>query len=301
MNLSQIRVLVAIADTGSLTGAADRLNLSQSGVSQATAALEEDLGVELVTRGRRGAVATAVGEEIVREARSILAGLDAIRRTADAAAGVEQGKLRLAAFPSVFSTLLPPLLRRFKELHPGLEIVALEASDVEIETWLADGTVDLGVTTAESYEATDWPLGQDDWVAVLPSSHPIALSPARAVALTRLAQEPFVLATGGCTIHAGSLAERLGAPLEQVQIEVRDWVSAFALVREGLGVSVVPEPTLPTDRRGLRILPLKEGLHRFFGLRRSEASSENPAVPPFLILAKATVVASSPDQGSEAA
>src|SRR5690606_30401842 len=115
-------------------------------------------------------------------------------RTADAAAGVEQGTLRLAAFPSVFSTLLPPLLRRFKELHPGIEVVALEASDAEIEIWLAEGTVDLGVTTAESYEATEWPLGQDDWVAVMPSNHPIALSPARAVALTRLAQEQFVLA-----------------------------------------------------------------------------------------------------------
>ncbi len=297
MNLSQIRVLVAIADTGSLTGAAQRLSLSQSGVSQAIAALEDDLGVQLVTRGRRGAVATAVGEEIVRESRAVLAGLDAIRRKADAASGVAQGRLRLAAFPSVFSTLLPPILRRFGGLYPGIEVVALEASDAEIETWLADGTVDLGVTTAESFEATDWPLGQDDWVAVLPSNHPIALSPARAIALTRLATEPFVLATGGCIIHAGSLAERLGAPLEQVRIEVRDWVSAFALVREGLGVTVVPEPTLPADRRGLRVLPLKEGLHRYFGLRCSEASSENPAVPSFLNLARDAVV----HQGFEAA
>ncbi|APE45806.1 LysR family transcriptional regulator (plasmid) [Sulfitobacter alexandrii] len=287
MNLSQIKVLVAIADTGSLTFAAERLSLSQSGVSQAIAALEEDLGVQLFTRGRRGAVATAVGEEVVREARAVLAGLDAIRRKADAAAGIEQGKLRLAAFPSVFSTLLPPLLRRFRDLHPGIEVVALEASDAEIETWLANGTVDLGVTTAESFEATDWPLGQDDWVAVLPSSHPIALSPSRAVALTRLADEPFVLATGGCTIHAGSLAERLGAPLEQIKIEVRDWVSAFALVREGLGVTVVPEPTLPADRRGLRVLPLKEGLHRYFGLRCSKTALNTPAVTSFLGLAKA--------------
>ena len=69
---------------------------------------------ELMTdsqRGRRGAVATAVGEEIVRESRAVLAGLDAIRRKADAASGVAQGRLRLAAFPSVFSTLLPPILR----------------------------------------------------------------------------------------------------------------------------------------------------------------------------------------------
>lgn len=301
MNLSQIKVLVAIADTGSLSGAAGRLNLSQSGVSQSVAALEEDLGVQLLTRSRRGAVATATGEEIIHEARVILARVDAIRRTADAAAGVARGKLRLAAFPSVFTTLMPPLLRRFRELHPGIEVVALEASDAEIETWLADGTVDLGVITAESYESTEWPLGQDDWVAVLPSSHPIALSPVRDVALTRLAREPFVLATGGCSIHSGSLAERLGAPLNEVRIEVRDWVSAFSLVREGLGVTVVPGPTLPSDHRGLRILQLKEGLHRFFGLQCSVDSSSNPAVAPFLELARASVVKEARDRGFEAA
>lgn len=86
-------------------------------------------------------------------------------------------------------------------------------------------------------------------------------------------------------------------PLEQV----RDWVSAFALVRESLGVTVVPAPTLPADRRGLWVLPLKEELHRYFGLQRSDASSKNPAIRPFLDLARDDVVANSVNQGSEAA
>jgi len=290
MNLSQIRLLVAVADTGSLMGAAERLGLSQSGVSQSLAGLEEELGMQVVTRGRRGSVVTAAGGEVIAEARKIVASLDAIHRTANAAAGLAKGRVRLAAFPSVFSTLLPGLLRRFRELHPAIELVALEASDAEIESWLANNSIDLGVVTKESFGLAEWPLGQDDWVAVLPSNHAIALSPTQSVSLEVLAREPFVLATGGCTIHAGSLAEQLGVGLEQVSIEVRDWVSAFALVREGLGVTVVPEPTLPADRRGLRILPLKEGLQRYFGLVRSQKGQDNQAVDLFLEYARSSVI-----------
>ncbi|AML52609.1 LysR family transcriptional regulator [Falsihalocynthiibacter arcticus] len=289
MNLSQIRVLVAVSDTGSLTAAAQRLGLSQSGVSQALAALETHLGVMLISRTQRGAEATAIGDEVLAEARDVLASLDRIKRATDLARGVEQGRLRLAAFPSVFHTLLPPLLRRFQELHPGIEVVTLEASDTEIEAWLAAGTVDLGVTAVESYSATQFPLGQDDWVAVLPSGHAIATAPIHSVSLARLSNEPFILATGGCTIHAGSLAETLGCGLQDVRMEVRDWISSFALVREGLGVTVVPEPTLPSDRRGIRVLPLKEDLHRYFALKPSFLAQNNPAVSAFLNLARSQV------------
>lgn len=298
MNLPQLRALVAAIDAGSITGAAAQLGLTQSGASQAIAALEEELGVQLVVRGRRGATPTAAGVRVAEHARAVLAGLNAIRQEADAARGLERGRLRLAAFQTVFATLLPPLLRRFRTLHPGIEVVALEASDEEMLAWIAVGTVDVGVVMDPAPGEAAAPLGQDEWVAVLPAGHALARSAAGRVAFARLAAEPFVLATGGCATHARSLAQAAGLDLADVRVELRDWASAFALVREGVGVALVPEPTLPENRRGLRVLRLTEPLHRRFGLQVSDHARGLPAVQALLDVAAAAFPTGGPIEGA---
>lgn len=282
MHLSQLRTLIAVADTGSISGAAERLGLTQSGASQAISALEDHLEIRLLTRGHRGAHLTAAGEDVVHHARAVMGSMEAIRKTADATRGLEQGRVCLASFPSTFTTLLPPLLRRFRELHPGIDVVALEASDQEIETWLAEGSIDLAVVMDPLADQEDAPMGQDDWVAVVPNGHTLARHKQHPLPFARLTAEPFILATGGCLTHARSLAADLGLELEDVRMEVKDYNSTFALVREGLGVTLVPEPTLPLDTRGLSVRRLEEPLHRRFGLQACRTKPVTPAVQAFL-------------------
>ncbi len=178
--------------------------------------------------------------------------------------GEETGAIRLAGFPSVFATVLPPLLRRFRTLHPGIDLVPLETDDLEVEAWLAAGSIDLGVVLNPSPARNAVPLGRDAWVPILPAAHSLSRRPS--VSLAELAAAPFVLATGGCHTNARSLAEAEGLTLQNVQIEVRDWSSAIALVREGAGVSLVPESTLPEQHRGFRFRN---------SLRRCIASSDS--------------------------
>jgi len=112
-------------------------------------------------------------------------------------------------------------------------------------------------------------------MAVLPAHHPLALRPADAtVSLEELLDQPFVLATGGCTANARSLGAAAGLTLRDIRVEVREWSSAFSLVREGVGVTLVPEMALPAQRNGLRVMPLTVPLHREFALVSS------PARPP---------------------
>src|SRR5690348_13730466 len=111
MNLTQLRSLIAVAETGSFTAAAASVGVTQSGMSQALAALEESLGVKLLVRQRRGVELTAFGEQALHHARAAFSHLEAIRKEAAAGAGEEAGSVRIAAFPSVFATVLPPLLR----------------------------------------------------------------------------------------------------------------------------------------------------------------------------------------------
>jgi len=284
MNVTHLRSLVALADTGSFTAAAEALGVTQSGVSQAVAAVEERLGVALVVRHRRGADLTAAGERVADHARAALDALGRIRGEADAARGLAEGKVRLAGFPSVFATLLPPLLRRFRTQHPGVQVIVLETDDNEIEDWLAAGAIDLGVVMNPAPGRAAAILGRDAWVPVFPASHRLARR--QSVTLAEIASEPFVLATGGCSTNARTLAAAAGTPLTNIEIEVRDLASAIALVREGAGLSLVPESTLPEPRRGLRIGALAQPIFRTFGLVASPAKEPSRAARTFIEAAR---------------
>ncbi|MDR3515052.1 MAG: LysR family transcriptional regulator [Azospirillaceae bacterium] len=280
MNLTQLRSLIAVAEAGSFTAAAAAVGLTQSGMSQALAVLEEHLGVKLFVRQRHGVALTAFGEMALDHARAALAHLDAIRQEAAVATGEETGSIRIAAFPSVFATILPPLFRRFRSLHPGIELVALETDDREVELWLEAGSVDLGIVLNPSPDRAAVQVGQDAWLGVLPAAH--RLGRRGTLSFAELATEPFVLATGGCHVHARTLAEAVGLSLTDVRMEVRDWASAIAFVREGVGVSLVPESTLPEKRKGLRVVPLDPPLFRQFGLMAAPGRAPARAAKLFM-------------------
>ncbi|AYD64534.1 LysR family transcriptional regulator [Achromobacter sp. B7] len=277
MNLMHWRLVLAVVDAGNITHAAADVGMTQSGASQAIANLEDMLGAPLFTRDRRQTLPTALGLRVADEARAMLDALGRIQNMAQDACGTARGTLRLASFPMVFSTILRPVLRRFRQQHPGIDVVSLEASDDEVEALLAAGTVDAGVVLNAAPGRHVCPLGQDEWMAVLPAAHPLARA-GNAVDLAALAAQPFVLATGGCSVHAQSVAQDAGLAIDDVRATVRDWSSAFALVREGVGVALVPALTLPENRRGLRVLRLAQPLYRSFGLAASAQAADSAPV-----------------------
>jgi DNA-binding transcriptional LysR family regulator len=105
---------------------------------------------------------------------------------------------------------------------------------------------------------------------------------AHGVTLDEVAAQPFILATGGCAVNGQGLVEQAGLRLLDVRVTVRDWASACMLVREGMGVALVPESTLPDDRRGLRVMQLSPPVHREFGLVCSEAGKASRPVQALL-------------------
>src|SRR5579859_5160407 len=104
MNFSQLQSFVALADTSSFTEAAYAIDLTQSAVSHALAALENELGVTLLERNRKGVVALSqAGQKILPHARALLAQMEAIEQEAKAAQGLAMGKLRLGSILSIIS------------------------------------------------------------------------------------------------------------------------------------------------------------------------------------------------------
>lgn len=285
MNLMHWRMVVAVADTGNITRAAERVGMTQSAASQALALIEQTLGVQLFSRENRQTLPTAIGLSVIEHARSMVGALENIRSTVDAAKGVQRGTIRLASFPMVLATFLPPLLRQFRRLYPGIEVVALEVSDDEVESLLTAGLVDVGVVLNPAPERKAGRLGCDAWVAVVSAGHSLARrSVEEGVTLAELAQQPFVLATGGCSTNARSLARDIGLQLEDVRVEVREWNSAFTLVRENIGVTLVPEMTLPSQLQGLRVMPLKPRIDREFALVAAPGKPPSSAVQALLAM-----------------
>ncbi|WP_025126869.1 LysR family transcriptional regulator [Pseudomonas sp. PH1b] len=279
MNLMHWRLLVAIAECGTITRAAEQVGMTQSGASQALAQLEDMLGVQLFVRENRQALPTAIGLRVLEQARLMLGALAQIRRQVDTARGIPQGSVRLAGFPMVLANFLPPLLRRFNQLYPGIEVILLEVSDDEVEALLDAQLVDLGVVLNPPAERRSWLLGRDSWVAVLPQEHPWQTP---TIDLQTLLAQPFVLATGGCSVNARSLAADAGLQLADVRVQVREWNSAFSLVREQLGVTLVPQSTLPKQRQGLRVLPLSTAIEREFALVTAPGREPDALVLAFL-------------------
>lgn len=264
-NLLHWRLLVAVADSGKITLAANQCGMTQSGASQAIAQLEDALQTPLLVRLPHSVVLTQSGEQIAMHARAMLAELHKIKSYAQQAKSAHAGKIRLASFPSAFSLLLPPLLRKFHRRYPAIELVQLEGSDLEVEDWLAQETADVGVVLNPSPERQSYPLGQDLWLAVTASEHSLARS-RKPVDFSLLAELPFVLATGGCYLNAQLLAQQAGLSLADIRVTVNDWSTALTLVRERVGVSLIPASVIPADAPGICTLPLITPLYRHFGL-----------------------------------
>ncbi len=267
MNLPQLRALVAVADQGSFTAAADSLGISQSAVSHTLAALEHELALALVIRSRSGATLTAHGQQAVGHAREALRRVERISQDAAVAVGRHRGRLRVAAFPSA-AQLMPPLIAALGRALPEVAVVLLEGNDSETQAWLTDRVVDLAVVATlcapdgnaatRMTSPTGALLAIDRFVAVLDRDH--ALAGQDSVRLADLEDDPFLLSDGGCEPLLRRLYDAAGVAMRPAR-RIRDPATLLAMVQQQLGVTVVPELMLPRAH-DLAVIPLTPAAHR---------------------------------------
>ncbi|ROS74119.1 DNA-binding transcriptional LysR family regulator [Curtobacterium sp. PhB130] len=141
-----LRVLRAVADAGSITGAAAALGYSQPAVSQLLQRAEQRLGHTLVLRGARGVTLTEAGVVLADHALHVHAALTAAREDLDAIGGLTRGRVRIAGFPSASSTLVPAVLASLAVSVPGLSTSYVEVEPPEALDLLRRGEVDVALT-----------------------------------------------------------------------------------------------------------------------------------------------------------
>ncbi|MCR9268519.1 MAG: LysR family transcriptional regulator [Henriciella sp.] len=149
--LRQLQYIVAVSETGRFHEAAKRLHVSQPSLSAQVADVEEQLDVQLIERGRNGALMTPYGEEFVRRARLILRDVEDLK-SAMKTRGALSGRIRLGVLPSVGPYLLPPVVKDLHRTYPELRLIVEEHWTDRLHAHLLDGTLDCVISTPEDHK-----------------------------------------------------------------------------------------------------------------------------------------------------
>lgn len=254
LDLHSVRIIRAIAEHGTISAAAQVLGFSQPAVSQHLRRTEDRLGFPLLVRAGRGVQLTEPGRAVARHSIAILSALGALNSDLAELSGLSAGTVRVAAFPTASSTLIPRLLKVMRSTHPGITVTYIEAEPPEALSMLRDGTADLAVTFSYPGDRADphrasgdlvesLPLFSEKVVLVMPDDHPLASDDA--VSIAELSQERWIAGCPLCRGHLLAVCDSVGV-VPQIELETDNSAAVLSLVAEGLGVALLPQLALAT-------------------------------------------------------
>ncbi|MFJ4435419.1 LysR family transcriptional regulator [Streptomyces sp. NPDC088923] len=266
-----LRVLRAVATTGSFSAAARTLGCTQPAVSQQMKALEGAAGTPLLVRTGREMRLTEAGEALSRHASGILAGLTAAEEEVAAIAGLRAGRVRLVSFPSGSSSLVPSALAALRRDHPGTRVSLEEAEPPRSVELLREGDCDIALAfrygTGADDGAEEWeglvvrPLLRDRLVGLVPEGHRLEGRDGP-VGIAEFARESWIAGCPRCRTQLVEVCAAAGfAP--RIDFATDDYPAVHALVAAGLGVAVLPALALESVRpEGVRTLTLTPPVRR---------------------------------------
>jgi LysR family transcriptional regulator, low CO2-responsive transcriptional regulator len=251
MTPSQLRTLLAVVETGTVHGAADRLVVSQPAVSSALASLRRELGVNLFEREGRGLRVTPAGEVLADYGRRVLGLLDEAAVATVARADPERGRLRLAAVTTAGEHVVPQMLSALLAAHPAVEIV-LEVGNRRRVWELLDGRhVDVAITGRPPVEGGLVTLATRDHelVVVAPPSGSRSGRP-RAITLLELANRTWLLREPGSGTRATTEEVMTEMGIAPATLTLGSNGAICESVKAGLGVALVSRDAVASELAG---------------------------------------------------
>lgn len=262
-DLADLRLFVTIVRQGSITRGAEAMNLALASASQRLSGMEAVIGTVLLERSRRGVRPTAAGALLLRHAQEILLQADRMQGELRAFATGLRGRIRLPANTGAALGFLPQALQGFLAAHPGLDIDVDERPSIEIVRLVAEGEAEFGIIAdiVDAGALELYRLREDPLVLILPVAH--RLADRAAIDFTEIAPEPFVgLMDAALESHMAEHAARRGVRLNH-RIRLRSVAAIGRMVREGIGVAVLPESAVgDLDGCPVRALPLSNAWAR---------------------------------------
>lgn len=243
MELTPLRYLLAIAETGHMTRAAQALGVTQPTLSAMLKKLEGETGTELFHRSARGVVPTDAGRVFIRHAENAVRAADLAMLSVRELIGLESGRVRIGGGATATGELLPGVIGEMHQEHPALRFEVREAGSESVARSVLHGELDLGVVTLpvrvpganELFNVAEF---RDELLLVVPPHHRLAGS--TTFAWSDLAGEPLVSFERGSAVRKmiDDAADGAGVQL-QVVVELRSVQSMLRMIESGVGVGFV--------------------------------------------------------------
>lgn len=278
VSIKKYEAISKVFECGNITLAASELGYTQSGISHMISSLEEELGVQILVRRRNGAVLTPVGELLMPKINELLSVNDSIIRMAK-----EQGKgdlVTIGAFTSVAVNWLPGILKAFRSHHPEYRVTMQNGDYHDVEVWLEAGETDVGFVAMPGPKGCEClPLIDDPLSVVVPLGHPFCGM--NEIPIEMAAREPLISLLQDSAQDFHRALDSAGISPE-IRYTTKDDYAIIAMVREGLGISIMPELLLKGQISGVAVRRLTPPASRKLALAISSKRKNQPAVKEFV-------------------
>lgn len=242
-SLRELDVFLTLAETLNYRRAAERLHLSQPAVSGVISRLEHSLGSPLFERSTRAVRLTEAGTVFVERIRLLRQQADAAVQAVRDISELREGRVRVAALPSLAATAVPAAFARFGAAHPGVRLELLDSLSNPAFDSVRAGQADFALTAANpAYADLEYaPLGEDRFVLLLPASHPLAKS-RRPLRWDETQDLPHISMPAPTSVRQYTEEAFLHNGLRFApRYEVEHLATINAMVAAGLGVAALPE------------------------------------------------------------
>ena len=280
LSLAKFEIFSTVVELGSLTKAGETLGLSQSAVSHAITSLESEWGFSILNRGRSGVHLTSNGERLLKYIREILKWNEEMVQEIANINGLEVGTVRIGTISSVSIHWLPEIMKMFYEYHPTIEVKLQEGDYDDVEHWISTGLVDFGfvsLPTSQHFEVI--PLKKDRMLCILSDEHPLAEQ--NEISFEMIKEEPLIKSKKGSDNDLiRILKENKVTP--NIKFELSDDQAIISMVRNGMGISILPEMVLHRVPTNVRTLKLEGENYRTIGIAATSFKTLAPATKKFI-------------------
>jgi DNA-binding transcriptional LysR family regulator len=287
--LGQVEALVAVAETGSIGAAAERLFVTQPALTARIQALEGALASRLLVRGRSGSRLTTAGRAYLAYARRALAALDAGRATVSEIASGSAGRLAIGAAPAVSTYVLPAVLHHFQESHPRVQLAVRSGHSEDVLEMVLREEVELGLMRPIGHpDITSVLIYEDELVLVVHRGHPFAS--AGTIRMAEMVTEHLILFDRTSSYHelTSALVREAGiSPRGTIEVDNID--AAKRMVEQRLGIALLPLTSVQLEIGTGRLVPvvvndLAPIRRQIVAARRRDAGTPTPAAAAFLAI-----------------